>query len=67
MTDDLRKCCNHDCDQGDECPLRSTPPWWAEILVVLAYLLVAVATVALVIYGGSKLAGYLLTLYPIPR
>jgi len=67
MTDDLRKCCNHDCDQGDECPLRGMPPWWAEILVVAAYFIVAIACVALVIYGGAKLASYILTLYPIPK
>ena len=67
MTDDLRNCCNHDCNQGDTCPLGGTSPWWAEVLVVAAYLLVAIITVALVFYGGSKLASYMLTLYPISK
>lgn len=67
MTDDLRNCCNHDCNRGDDCPLRGLSPWWAEILVVAAYLFVAIVTVALVIYGGAKLAGYMLTVYPISK
>ena len=67
MTDDLRNCCNHDCNQGDTCPLRVDYPWWAEILVVASYFVVAVVCVALVVYGGAKLASYMLTLYPISK
>lgn len=64
---DKPTCCNDDCCQGRDCPLGGASPWWAEVVVVVAYLLVAIATVALVIYGGAKLASYMLTLYPISK
>lgn len=59
-------CCNHDCTQGRTCPLQPHP-WWAELLVGAAYLLVAIIAVAIAIYGGAMAAGHLLTIYPIAK
>lgn len=59
-----RTCCNQDCCQGRICPARHNAPWWAEILVVLTYVLAAVLIMAVVVYGGSKLASSVLAITP---
>lgn len=62
-------CCNNDCDQGDTCPnrTRADGSWWAEVIVAVSYVLVALILVAVVIVGSSHLAAYMLTLSPTPH